>query len=134
MMTSATPEQNKTLLLDTFDMLFNERNYKEAERFWSAEYIQHSAHIAAGRKGLFDLIRAAPAELRYESQLVIAEGNYVIAHGRFSGNGQPSAWVAADIVRFEDGVLEKHWDVPQFEATEANSLSGLPMFGSIFPS
>jgi hypothetical protein len=27
------------------------------------------------------------------------------AHGPFSGNGRPAAWVAADIVRIEDGKL-----------------------------
>jgi predicted SnoaL-like aldol condensation-catalyzing enzyme len=72
--------------------------------------------------------------LRYENQLIVAEGDYVIAHGRFSGNGRPSAWIAADIVRFEDGLLAELWDVLQDEATQAESLSGLPMFASRFPS
>jgi hypothetical protein len=40
-----------------------------------------------------------PDTLKYENQLIVAEGDYVIAHGRFSGNGRPAAWVAADIVR-----------------------------------
>jgi len=55
------------------------------------------------------------------------------AHGPFSGNGRPAAWVAADIVRIEDGKLAEHWDVPQDEATKAQSVSGLPMFGDRFP-
>jgi hypothetical protein len=58
----------------------------------------------------------------------------VIAHGPFSGNGRPAAWVAADIVRMEDGKLAEHWDVLQEEATKAQSLSGLPMFGDQFPA
>jgi hypothetical protein len=56
------------------------------------------------------------------------------AHGPFSGNGRPAAWVAADIVRIEDGKLAEHWDVLQDEATRAESLSGLPMFGDRFPT
>ena len=64
----------------------------------------------------------------------MAEGNYVIVHGRFSGNGRPAAFIAADIVRIEDGKLAEHWDVLQEEATRAESKSGLPMFGkSGFP-
>ena len=55
-------------------------------------------------------------------------------HGPFSGNGLPAAWVAADIVRIEDGKLAEHWDVLQDEATQAESVSGLPMFGERFPS
>lgn len=133
-MPRTTPEQNKALVLDAFDALFNRRDYAAAERFWSPEYIQHSAHITPGRDGLFNLVRSLPPTLRYENQLILAEGDYVIAHGRFSGNGRPAAWIAADVVRFEDGLLKEHWDVLQDEATAAESLSGLPMFGDRFPA
>lgn len=133
-MTKTTPEQNKALVLEAFDTLFNKRDYVAAERFWSDRYIQHSAHIAPGRAGLFDLIRTLPDTLRYENQLILAEGDYVIAHGRFSGMGRPAAWIAADVIRFEDGKLAEHWDVLQDEATQAQSVSGLPMFGDRFPA
>jgi predicted SnoaL-like aldol condensation-catalyzing enzyme len=133
-MPNTTPEQNKAIVLEAFDILFNKRDYVAAERFWSPNYIQHSAHIAPGREGLFALVRSAPDTLRYENQLIVAEGDYVIAHGRFSGIGRPAAWIAADVVRFEDGVLKEHWDVLQDEATKADSVSGLPMFGKSFPS
>jgi predicted SnoaL-like aldol condensation-catalyzing enzyme len=132
-MSKTTPEQNKALVLEAFDTLFNKRDYHAAERFWSERHLQHSAHIAPGRDGLFNLIRTLPATLKYENQLIVAEGDYVIAHGRFSGHGRPAAWVAADIVRIEDGRLAEHWDVLQDEATEGQSLSGLPMFGDRFP-
>ena len=133
-MSKTNPEQNKTLVLEAFDTLFNKRDYAAAERYWSDRYIQHSAHIAPGRNGLFNLIRTLPGTLKYENQLIVAEGDYVIAHGRFSGTGRAAAWVAADIVRIEDGRLAEHWDVLQDEATKAQSLSGLPMFGDRFPT
>jgi predicted SnoaL-like aldol condensation-catalyzing enzyme len=133
-MTKTTPAENKALVLDAFDTLFNKRDYAAAELFWAEDYIQHSAHIAPGRSGLFDLIRAAPGTLRYENQMIVAEGDTVIAYGRFSGNGRPAAWIAADILRIEDGKLAEHWDVLQDEATEADSASGLPMFGDRFPA
>src|SRR5436190_4529518 len=97
-MTRATPKQNKALVLEAFDTLFNKRDYDAAERYWSPNYIQHSAHIRPGRDGLFDLIRSAPATLKYEPGVIVAEGDYVIVHGRFSGNGRPRNWIAADIV------------------------------------
>jgi len=102
-MSKTTPEQNKAIVLKAFDTLFNKRDYEEAERFWSPKYIQHSAHIAPGREGLFALVRSSPDTLRYENHVIVAEGDYVIAHGRFSGTGRPAAWIAADIVRLEDG-------------------------------
>jgi predicted SnoaL-like aldol condensation-catalyzing enzyme len=132
-MSKTTPEQNKALVLEAFDTLFNKRDYASAEPLWSDRYIQHSAHIAPGRDGLFRLIRTLPPSLRYENQLIVAEGDYVIAHGRFSGNGRPAAWIAADVIRIEGGKLTEHWDVLQDEALKAESVSGLPMFGNRFP-
>jgi predicted SnoaL-like aldol condensation-catalyzing enzyme len=89
---------NKAIVLEAFDTLFNKRDYEAAERFWSPKYIQHSAHIAPGREGLFALVRSSPETLRYENQLIVAEGDYVIAHGRFTGIGRPAAWIVADVV------------------------------------
>ncbi|MBM7043862.1 MULTISPECIES: nuclear transport factor 2 family protein [Rhizobium] len=121
-------EKNKAFVLEAFETLFNKRDYAAAERFWSPNYIQHSAHIEPGREGLFNLVRGLPNNLRYEHGLVLAEGDYVILHGRFSGIGGPAAYIAADIVRIEDGRLAEHWDVLQDEVTQAESKSGLPMF------
>jgi predicted SnoaL-like aldol condensation-catalyzing enzyme len=131
-MANSIPEQNKALVLQAFDTLFNKRDYEAAARFWSDTYIQHSAHIEPGREGLFDLIRSAPVTLRYEHQLIVAEGDYVIVYGRFTGDGRPVASIAADVVRVEDGRLAEHWDMLQDEATEAESKSGLPMFADTF--
>ncbi len=131
-MNQTTQEKNKALVLDAFDTLFNKRDYAAAEKYWSPNYIQHSAHIEPGREGLFNLIRSTPDSLRYEHQLIVAEGDYVIVHGRFSGTGRAVAWVAADIVRIENDRLAEHWDVLQDEATKAESKSGLPMFGEHF--
>ncbi|MEJ0041839.1 MAG: nuclear transport factor 2 family protein [Rhizomicrobium sp.] len=133
-MNRTTAEANKALVLEAFDTLFNKRDYEAAEKFWSPKYIQHSAHIKPGRDGLFELIKSQPASLRYEHGLILAEGDYVIVHGRFSGMGRPAAWIAADVVRIEDGKLAEHWDVLQDEATESQSVSGLPMFGEKFPT
>jgi predicted SnoaL-like aldol condensation-catalyzing enzyme len=127
-------EQTKALVLEAFDTLFNRRDYAKAAEFWSEGYIQHSAHIPPGRDGLFNLVRSAPDTLRYENAHIMVDGDWVMMHGRFSGNGRPRSWVAADILRMEDGRLAEHWDVLQNEATAAESQSGLPMFGTSFPT
>ena len=133
-MTQTIEETNKRLVLEAFDTLFNKRDYQAAERFWSPNYVQHSAHIKPGRDGLFELIRSSPATLRYEPGTIVADGDYVIVHGRFTNTGKPRNWIAADVVRVADGLLAEHWDVLQDEATEAESQSGLPMFGTKFPT
>jgi acetyl esterase/lipase len=129
-----TEDANKEFVIEAFDTLFNKRDYAGAEAFWSPDYIQHSAHITPGRSGLFDLVRSLPAELRYDHQLVVADGDHVLLHGRFSNHGQPANWVVVDVVRLADGTLAEHWDVIQDEAHEAQSQSGLPMFGDAFPA
>jgi predicted SnoaL-like aldol condensation-catalyzing enzyme len=128
-MPKTTPEQNKALVLKSFDTLFNQRDYAAAERFWSPDYIQHSAHIEPGREGLFNLINSLPATLKYEAGAIVAEGDFVIVHGRFSGFGAPVNWIAADVVRMQDGSLVEHWDVIQDEVSKQESKSGLRMFG-----
>jgi predicted SnoaL-like aldol condensation-catalyzing enzyme len=124
--------KNKALVLEAFDTLFNKRDYAAAEHFWSSNYVQHSAHIEPGRDGLFNFIKDAPASLMYESGVIVADGDFVIVHGRFSGTGRLRNWIAADVVRIADGVLAEHWDVLQDEVTRAESKSGLPMFDTQF--
>jgi predicted SnoaL-like aldol condensation-catalyzing enzyme len=131
---TVTEERNRALVLEAFDTLFNKRDYAAAQRFWSPDYVQHSAHIEPGRDGLFNLVKASPPDMRYENALIFANGDYVMLHGRFSNVGQPADWIVADVVRIEDGLLAEHWDVIQDEATAEQSKSGLPMFGDIFPS
>lgn len=128
-----TPEQNKKLVLEAFDILFNKRDYAAAEKFWSPDYIQHSAHIGPGRAGLFNLVSSFPQGLRWEHGVIMAEDDLVMLHSRYSGSGAPRNLMAADILRVKDGIFVEHWDVLQDEATKQESKSGLPMFGDSFP-
>jgi len=132
-MSEATESKNKALVLEAFDELFNKRDYVAAERYWSPDYIQHSAHIEPGREGLFNLVKGLPPTLRYEAGTIVADGDYVIVHGRFSGFGAPVNWIAADVLHIQDGLLVEHWDVIQDEVTEEQSKSKAPMFGTSFP-
>jgi len=127
-------EETRAFVLKAFDTLFNRRDYETAATFWSPNYVQHSAHIPPGRDGLFDLVRAAPPDMRYENHVAAAEGDYVLLHGRFTSNGRPRAWVAGDVIRVENGVIVEHWDTLQDEAAREESKSGLPMFGDRFPT
>jgi predicted SnoaL-like aldol condensation-catalyzing enzyme len=132
-MAESKEPRNKALVLNAFDTLFNKRDYAAAERFWSPHYIQHSAHIEPGRDGLFNLVKSIPPTLKHEPGTIVAEKDFVIVHGRFSGFGAPVNWIAADILRVQNGILVEHWDVIQDEATEEQSKSKAPMFGTSFP-
>lgn len=131
-MNVASEATNKALVLVALDTLFNERDYCVAEQYWSPGLILHCAHIAPGRHGLFEYVKAAPATLRYEPGLIVANGNYVIVHARMSGNGRPRNWIIATILRIEDGCVAEQWEVVQDEASRTESKSGHPMFGDSF--
>ena len=133
-MSESTLQRNKAFVLEAFETLFNKKDFVAAEKFWSSNYIQHSAHRPPGRDGLFGLIKSTPPEMKYENSLIMAEGDTLMLHERFSGLGLPAKWIAVDIVRIENGLLAEHWDVIQDEVTREKSVSGLPMFGAVFPS
>jgi predicted SnoaL-like aldol condensation-catalyzing enzyme len=131
-MSVASEATNKALVLVALDTLFNEKNYSVAEQYWSPRLILHCAHIAPGRQGLFEFVKAAPNTLRYEPGLIVADDNYVIVHGRLSGNGRVRNWIVATVLRVEDGFVAEQWEVVQDEAFEVESKSGHPMFGDRF--
>ena len=101
-------ERNKQLALKAFDTLFNRHDYDAAATMWAEGYIQHSTHIGPGRQGLFERVRSFPATFRYENALAVADGDYVVLYGRFSGHGQPRPMIVANILRIEDGRLAEH--------------------------
>lgn len=128
----ATKEQkNKILVQVAFEAVFNQRDMTAFEKYWSPDYVQHSAHIPPGREGLMNLVLALPKEASYESSIMMAEGDFVMVHGRYAGIPGPN-WIVIDIIKIADGKLIEHWDVIQDEATEATSKSGLPMFKDKF--
>src|SRR5260370_32943762 len=107
-------QSSTALVLEAFETLFNRRDFGTAERCFSPTYIQHSAQVPTGVKGLFDLVRALPTTFRYEPRLIVAEGDFVMLHGRDSGYGvHDDSWIAVDILRVEAGILAVHWDVFQ---------------------
>jgi predicted SnoaL-like aldol condensation-catalyzing enzyme len=107
-MSETRQERNKALVLEAFDTLFNKRNYEAAERYWSPNYIQHSAHIELGREGLANLVKVLPSTLKHEAGTIVTDGDFAIVHGRFSGFGAPANWIAADIPLIGDGVPVEH--------------------------
>jgi predicted SnoaL-like aldol condensation-catalyzing enzyme len=73
--------------------------------------------VQPGREGLFNLIRSIPSTVKDEPGVILADGDFVIVQGRFSGFGAPVNWIAADILVVKDGILIEHWDVIRDEAT-----------------
>lgn len=69
-MSQTLQEKNKALI-NGFEVLFNKRDFAEAEKFWSPNYNQHSAHIEPGRERLFSLVKALPTGSKWEHGIMI---------------------------------------------------------------
>jgi len=125
-MTGSIEERNKAIVRDAFEALFNRRDFAVAEAFFSPGYIQQSAHIPPGRKGLFELVKSLPSTHQREMGAMVAEGDLVVAHGRLwgYGDGRPNR-IVVDIVRIADGLLAEHWDVIEHEASRGASASAV---------
>src|SRR6516225_3747067 len=132
-MSETLQEKNKALLIKGFNTLFNDHNFAEAEKLWSPNYIQHSGHIPPGRDGLFTLVKAFPDGTSWDHGIIMAEGDYVMVHSRYS-LPDGTALIVVDIMRMKNGVFEEHWDVSEGSLTEAESKSKRPMFGDGFPA
>lgn len=59
--------------------------------------------------------------------MIVAEGDLVMVHGRYSGGGRKT-FIAVDIFRFEDDQVVEHWDVLQEEVPAEKTVAGHAMF------
>lgn len=66
-------------------------------------------------------------DFKYEPGLIVAEGEYVRIHGRYTGLG-PKPMVGVDIFRVIGGKLVEHWDALQEGVPASSTKSGRSMF------
>ena len=85
------------------------------------------AEIPEGPAGIKAVAASLPADLSYEPGMVVAEGDYVMIHGRYVGWG-PKTVVGVDIFRVADGKAAEHWDVLQEEVPAETTASRNAMF------
>jgi predicted SnoaL-like aldol condensation-catalyzing enzyme len=127
MMSEANTAANKALAIEAITGAFIRRDVTMPEKIFVADYKQHNPTIPNGSASIPDVIRALPDDFKYEMGMVVAEGEYVMIHGRYTG-WAPKPVVAVDIFRIVDGKLVEHWDVMQEEVPAEKTVSGNPMF------
>ena len=127
MSTSGLAERNKALVLAGIKGVFIERDPTVLDRLFSDEYRQHNPSIANGTAAIKAILKNLGPDFSYEPGLVVAEGDYVMIHGRYVGWG-PKPIVGIDIFRVTNGKIAEHWDVLQEEVPAAQSANGNSMF------
>jgi predicted SnoaL-like aldol condensation-catalyzing enzyme len=127
MMTSNSTEANKALVLAGIKGVFIDRDPSAVDRLFSADYRQHNPQIPNGPAAIKALLGNLSRDFKYEPGLVMADGDYVSIHGRYTGWG-PKPMIAVDIFRVANGKIAEHWDVLQEEVPAAQSANGNSMF------
>src|ERR1700752_6907 len=127
MTTSNTTEANKALVLAAITGVFVDRDPTVLDRLFRHDYRQHNPLIPDGTAAIKAVMANLAKDFKYEPGLVVAEGDLVMVHGRYTGWG-PKPMVAVDIFRVADGKVVEHWDVMQEEIPAANTASGNAMF------
>ena len=118
---------NKELVRKAITELFINRDVSALDRYWGDTYVQHNPAGPNGRDALPGLIKSLGPSFKYEVGMILADGDLVAVHGRYTGVG-PKPLVAVDIFRVKDGKPVEHWDVVQEEVPSAQTKSGNPMF------
>jgi predicted SnoaL-like aldol condensation-catalyzing enzyme len=118
---------NKALVLKAITGCFVDRDTSIPGKHFAPDYKQHNPSIPSGNAAIPALITALNPEFQYELGMIVAEGEYVMIHGRYTGWG-PKPMVAVDIFRVVGGKLVEHWDVIQEEVPAELTKSGNGMF------
>jgi predicted SnoaL-like aldol condensation-catalyzing enzyme len=126
-MSEANTAANKALAIEAITGVFIKKDTTIPGKLFVTDYKQHNPTIPNGNVSIPDVVRALPDDFKYEMGMVIAEGEYVMIHGRYTG-WAPKPLVAVDIFRVVDGKLVEHWDVMQEEVPVEKTVNGNPMF------
>jgi predicted SnoaL-like aldol condensation-catalyzing enzyme len=120
-------ERNKAAILEFLTTAFSSKDFTALDRYLHPDYVQHNPFIPAAKAGLRGFIAGLPDTTRYEPGAIIAEGDLVMVHGRYSG-GLDKPLIGIDIFRVEVGLVVEHWDVLQDEVAAQDTVAGNPMF------
>jgi predicted SnoaL-like aldol condensation-catalyzing enzyme len=126
MPTSNRADDNKALVLAGITGVFVDRDPTILDRLFSDDYKQHNPQIPNGTAAIKSILEKLSPDFRYQPGVVVADGDYVMVHGRYVGWG-PKPMVGVDIFRVANGKIAEHWDVLQEEVPAAQSANGNSM-------
>jgi len=125
-----TPESNKTVVREFYDLAFNQRQPAEAvAKHVGIYYRQHNPGAADGPEAFVEFVSAftdAYPGLNVEFRRLVAENDLVAVHSHLVREPNDRGLAAMDLFRLEDGKIVEHWDTVQ-EVPE-NALNVNTMF------
>jgi predicted SnoaL-like aldol condensation-catalyzing enzyme len=116
------PTSTRDFVVSAVDAIFVRLETDAVDRAMSPAYTQHNLRVPDGADGLKAMLtrfRTLP-NYRYERFRVLADGDLVVLHGRYTGVA-PTPLIAFDVFRVADGKIVEHWDGLQAEVEKGVS-------------
>ncbi|CAD7287987.1 ester cyclase [Campylobacter suis] len=109
-------EQNKALVTEFWNKLFNEHKLEMIDKLIVDDYIQHNPFYKDGKQtikdGLTGFFKEFP-QSSAEIKRVTADGDLVYIHNHIKLHKDDRGQAAMDIFRVKDGKIVEHWDIIQ---------------------
>jgi steroid delta-isomerase-like uncharacterized protein len=119
--------ENKELVRRFYEEVWVNGNLEVADEVFAPDYVRHDFRATdalpgpEGQKKIAAEFRAAFPDLRFEVELLVADGDYVVGRWTASGTnlgpwgsleptGRTVTFSAANIFRFEDGKVAELWN------------------------
>ncbi len=121
-----SPESNKAVVRDFYDLAFNRRQPAEAVgRHVGNYYRQHNPGAADGPEAFVEFVSAftdAHPGLNVEFRRLVAENDLVAVHSRLVREPNDRGLAVIDLFRLQDGKVVEHWDaIQEVPETAANA-------------
>jgi predicted ester cyclase len=120
-------DEHKAVVRRFYEEVWHKGNVAVAEEVFAPDYVRHDLRPTTavpgpeGQKQIAATLRAAFADLRFEVEIVIGEGDYVAARWTESGTqtgrwgdveatGRSVTFSGVNIFRFERGLVAEIWN------------------------
>jgi len=107
---TAREENNYELVAEMYERVLQPLDSSWVDRFFAADYIQHSPMAATGAQGLKDFLdwaRARSPQAEHRIKRMFADGDYVIVHVHVIINPGDRGNAVVDIFRITDGMIAR---------------------------
>jgi predicted SnoaL-like aldol condensation-catalyzing enzyme len=135
-------EENKKIVREFYEEVFNKRNLALTNRYMHEDYIQHNPDADQGLKGFVEFhigFFAAIPDFHAQINHIVADGDLVHIYNTITGThngegflglpptGNKVKFDVVDMFRLRDGKLCEHWDVADTRAlfTQVGSIQAV---------
>jgi len=117
-MSGYTPveQANLKLVRTVYDEVLEPLDPARVDRYFRADYIQHSPMAETGAEGLMAFLawaKLVSPDAHHEVKRMFADGDHVIAHVHVVITPGTPGVAVIDIFRIEEGLIAEHWDASQ---------------------